>query len=277
MNLGVDSLPVLPKDAGDRNRTSPFAFTGNKFEFRAVGSHQSIGGPLAALNTIMAESLDYIATRLESSKARKFEDAVGEVLTEIATQHSAIIFNGNGYSEEWHREAERRGLPNNKTTVEALPLLTSKETITAYTRFGVLTRRELHARQEIAYEQYIKTVRVEANLVTEMVQTKFLPAAIRYQTELAQNAAALKAAGVPPETSLLEEVTNLIAELQREVAKLTSLRGQNAPDLKREAGRFCQEILPQLGEIRRIVDALETVCPDDTWPVPTYEEILFIK
>jgi glutamine synthetase len=277
MHLGVDSLPILPKDAGDRNRTSPFAFTGNKFEYRAVASNQSIGAPLAALNTIMAESLDYIATRLEKAKGRKFEDAVAEILTEIATEHGAVIFNGNGYSEEWHQEAARRGLPNLRTTVDAVGVIAAKQTVAAFEKFGVLTRRELEARRDIALEQYCKTVNVETNLVTEMVSTKYLPTALRYQTELAQNVAALKAAGVKADTALLESVSALIDELKQGHAKLLELRSHHAKTLQAEAEHFCREILPQLVAVRKTVDTLESVCPDDSWPVPTYEEILFIK
>jgi glutamine synthetase len=277
MHLGVDSLPVLPKDAGDRNRTSPFAFTGNKFEYRAVAANQSIGAPLAALNTIVAESLDYIATKLEKAKGKKFEDAVADVLTEIASEHSAVIFNGNGYSEEWHQEAAKRGLPNLKTTVDAVPVISAKQTVAAYEKYGVLTKRELEARRDIAYEQYCKHVNVEANLVQEMVSTKYLPTALRYQTELAHNVAALKAAGSKADTKLLDKVSGLIADLQAGLDQLAELRSHHADGLAAEAEHYCNEVLPQLVAVRKIVDALETVCPDDSWPVPTYEEMLFIK
>lgn len=278
MHLGVDTLPVLPKDAGDRNRTSPFAFTGNKFEFRAVASNQSIGGPLAALNTIMAESLDYVATRLEKAiKSKKFEDAVSELLTEIVSEHGAVIFNGNGYSEEWHREAEARGLPNLRTTVDCLPQISTKSSIAAYEKYGVLSKRELEARRDIAYEQYCKAVNVEANLVVELVSTKYLPAALRYQTELATNVAALKAAGVKSDTTLLEKVSALVGDLQAELSKLTELRSVHAENLVAEAEHYCHEVLPQLIATRKVVDSLEATVPDDLWPMPTYEEILFIK
>jgi glutamine synthetase len=278
MHLGVDTLPILPKDAGDRNRTSPFAFTGNKFEYRAVASNQSIGSPLATLNTIMAESLDYVATKLEKgAKNKKFEEAVTDVLTEIALEHSAIIFNGNNYSEEWHKEAAQRGLPNLRTSVDAMPVLASKSTIAAYEKFNVLSKRELEARRDIALEQYCKAINVEANIVAEMVNTKYLPAALRYQTELATNAAALKAAGVKADTALLGKVSVLVADLQTELDKLAVLRTHHADGLLAEAAHYCHEVLPQLGAIRKIVDALEAVVADDTWPVPTYEEILFIK
>jgi len=277
MHLGVDTLPLLMKDAGDRNRTSPFAFTGNKFEYRAVAANQSIAAPLAALNTIMAESLDYIAAKLEKAPKGKFNDAVADVLTEIAKEHGAVIFNGNGYSEEWHREAAKRGLPNLKTSVDAVPVLAAKTTIDAYTKFGILTKRELESRRDIAFEQYVKAIAVEGNIVTELVNTKYLPTALRYQTELAQNAAALKAAGKKAGTARLDKVSGLIEELQEAMDKLVEIRGHHATGLEAEAAHMCQEVLPQLGVIRAAVDALEAVCPDESWPMPTYEEMLFIK
>jgi glutamine synthetase len=278
MHLGVDTLPVLMKDAGDRNRTSPFAFTGNKFEYRAVAANQSIAGPLAALNTIMAESLDYIATKLEKApKSKKFEDAVQDVLTEIAKEHSTVIFNGNGYSEEWHKEAAKRGLPNLKTSVDAIPVLAAKSTIAAYEAYGILTKRELEARRDIAFEQYVKAVAVEANVVTEMVNTKFLPTAIAYQTALAQNVAALRAAGAKADMTLLNKVTSLIDALNAELGKLEEIRADHVSGLEAEAAHMCHEVLPQLLAIRKVVDALEAVCPDESWPLPTYEEMLFIR
>ncbi len=279
MHLGVDVLPPLAKDAGDRNRTSPFAFTGNKFEFRAVASNQSIGGPLAALNTIATESLDYVATKLEKAvKTKKLEDAVAELLTEIATEHGAVIFNGNGYSEEWHKEAvQKRGLLNLRTTVDAVPVITSKTTVAAYEKYGILSKRELEARRDIMLEQYVKAVNVEANIVVEMVNTKYLPASVRYQTELATNAAALKAAGIKPDTAALEKISALIVELQGSITKLIQIRSHHVDGLQAEAEHYCHEVLPQLKAIRVIVDSLEGIVADDTWPVPTYEEILFIK
>ena len=278
MHLGVDTLPILMKDAGDRNRTSPFAFTGNKFEYRAVASNQSIAAPLAALNTIMAESLDYIATKLEKApKSKKFEEVVQDVLTEIAKEHSAVIFNGNGYSEEWHKEAAKRGLPNLKTSVDAIPVISSKSTVAAYTAYGVLTQRELEARRDIAFEQYVKAVIVEANIVTELVNTKYVPTALRYQTELAQNAAALQAAGIKPDTALLTKISDLIASLTSAMGKLAEIRGHHVSGLEAEASHMCHEVLPQLVEIRKYVDSLEAICPDESWPMPTYEEMLFIK
>lgn len=277
MHLGVDTLPVLMKDAGDRNRTSPFAFTGNKFEYRAVASNQSIAAPLTALNTIMAESLDYIATKLEKAPKAKFNEAVAEVLTEIAKQHTAVVFNGNGYTEDWHKEAEKRGLPNLKTSIDCLPVIASKSTVAAYEAYGVLTKRELESRRDIGFEQYVKSVNVEANLVTEMVATKYVPTAVRYQTELAQNVAALKSAGVKADDALLKKVSSLVADLSKESDKLAEIRSHHVTGLEAEAAHMCNEVIPQLVAIRTVVDALEAVCPDDTWPVPTYEEMLFIR
>ncbi|MBI3415183.1 MAG: glutamine synthetase III [Verrucomicrobia bacterium] len=277
MHLGVDTLPVLPKDAGDRNRTSPFAFTGNKFEYRAVASNQSIAALLTALNTIMSESLDYIATKLEKAPKGKFNAAVAAVLTEIAKEHMAVVFNGNGYSEEWHNEAAKRGLPNLKTSPDCLPVLTAKETIAAYEKYGVLSKRELEARRDIAYEQYVKAVNVEANLVLELAITKIYPAAVRYQTELAKNVAAVKAAGGEPLTCMLEWVTEQIAALAAACKKLSEAREHHASGLVAEAAHSCEEVLPAMLEVRKAVDALEGIVADDLWPLPTYEEMLFIS
>jgi glutamine synthetase len=277
MHLGVDTLPVLPKDAGDRNRTSPFAFTGNKFEYRAVASNQSIGTPLAVLNTIMAESLDHIATRLEKAPKAKFNQAVTEVLTEIAKEHSAVIFNGNGYSEEWHKEAGRRGLPNHRTTIDALPQFTAKTTIEAFEKFGILSRRELESRRDIAYEQYCKAINVEANLVVELARTKIYPAALRYQTELAQNAAAMKAAGKKASTNLLDTVTDTISALLAGIEELDRVRHKHIQGLAEEAAHYSHEVLPAMLEVRKAADKLEDLVADDLWPLPTYEEMLFVS
>ncbi len=277
MHLGVDTLPVLPKDAGDRNRTSPFAFTGNKFEYRAVASNQSIAAPLAALNTIMAESLDYIASRLEKAPKAKFNEAVEGVLTEIAKEHTAIIFNGNNYSEEWHAEAAKRGLPNLKTTPDALPVITAKETVSAYEKYGVLTRRELEARKDIGYEQYVRAINVEANLVTEIARTKIFPAAVRYQTELAHNVTALKAVGNKPATDVLDTVTAAIAALLTAIETLEKTRSEHIHSLAKEAGHYCHKVLPAMLDARKAADTLEAIVADDLWPLPTYEEMLFIS
>lgn len=222
MHIGVDTLPALPTDPGDRNRTSPFAFTGNRFEFRAPGSGQTVAVPMIVLNTIMADSFDYMATALEKAVAdgTEFDSAVQQLLTEIITEHGAVVFNGDGYSENWQIEAAERGLPNLKTTLDAIPELIKPEAVEVFERYGVFNERELHSRYEVRLEQYALTIAVEAKLALELGTTVILPAAVRYQTELAQNVATLKAAGVAADTTLLEAVSAPIAELTAAVGAL---------------------------------------------------------
>ncbi|MDX2019989.1 MAG: glutamine synthetase III [Deltaproteobacteria bacterium] len=280
LEIGVDSLPHLPRDAGDRNRTSPFAFTGNRFEFRAVGSGQSISGPLVAVNTAVAEACDYIATKLESAVASgtKLNMAIQAVLADIVRDHGSVIFDGNGYSAEWHAEAEKRGLPNYKTTVDALPVLTKPEVIATFDKYKVLTPRELQSRYEIYLEQYCKTVNVEAKLTTKIAKTIILPAALRYQSELAANAANVKAAGLTGDTTVLKQVTELIGKLQGGLSALESASSHHGADsLLAEAKHFCNDVLPAMVKVREAADSLEAVVADDQWPLPTYQEMLFIK
>jgi glutamine synthetase len=280
LHVGVDVLPPLPKDAGDRNRTSPFAFTGNRFEFRAVGSSQSIAGPLVALNTIVAESLDYIASRLEketASDASKLNGAVQSLLKDIITEHGAIIFNGDNYSAEWHKEAERRGLPNLRTTVEALPALLDKELQQMFEKYGVLSERELHSRHEIYLEQYCKTVNLEANLVLKMGRTQIFPAAIRYQNELAQTCTHLKEVGYKFDTNTLDKMTELVKLLQDSLADLEAVMNHHVQGREAEAEHACSKVLPAMLEVRKFADSLEGLVADDLWPLPTYQEMLFIK
>jgi glutamine synthetase len=281
LTVGVDVLPPLPKDAGDRNRTSPFAFTGNKFEFRAVGSNQSIGGPLVAMNTIVAESLDYCATRLEKEtggKPEKLNKALQALLTEIIKEHGAIIFNGDGYTEAWHEEAEKRGLLNLKTTPDALPQLVKSETKKLFEKYGVLSARELESRYEIYLEQYIKTCSTEARLTYEIAQTMVFPAAIRYQNELASTCANLKLVGYEFDTDTLDQVTDLVKKLQDSCAELRDLISHPHASDKLKAAKHCRDdVLPAMLEVRRAVDALEGIVADDLWPLPTYQEMLFIK
>jgi glutamine synthetase len=278
--IGVDVLPPLPKDAGDRNRTSPFAFTGNRFEFRAVASNQSIAGPLVAMNTIVAESLDYIATELEKATkgdAKKLNAAIQKVIKGILTEHGNVVFNGDGYSEAWHKEAAKRGLPNLKTTVDALPALTGKEVVSTFSKYKVLSKRELESRLEIYLEQYCMTVSVEANLVVEMAKTVIYPASTRYQGELAGTAANLKAIGQVPDTSILDGLTAAINGLQASVASLEKIKVHEAKTMLAEAKHACDKILPAMLEVRKYADELESLVADDLWPLPTYQEILFIK
>ncbi len=281
LTVGVDVLPPLPRDAGDRNRTSPFAFTGNRFEFRAVGSSQSIAGPLVALNTIVAESLDYVATELEQATAgdtAKLAAAVQKLLKDIIDQHGDIVFNGDNYSEAWHREAARRGLPNYKTTPEALPVLGSLEVIALFEKYGVLSKREVESRLDIYLEQYVKTVKVESKLAVEMAKTMIFPAAIRYQSELALTCANLKAIGYTFDTDTLDKVTAMVKELQDNTASLEKVMAHHGGGtLLAEAQYYCSDVVPAVLAVRKVADELECTVADDLWPLPTYQEMLFIK
>ncbi len=281
MNVGVDTLPPLPTDPGDRNRTSPVAFTGNRFEFRAVGSGQSAAGSITALNVMMADSLGFAADWLERETAAgaDFNVAVESFITHVMEEHSAVIFNGDGYSEVWHQEARRRGLPDLRTTPDAIPEITSPQVVEIYERAGVLTRDELRARQEIYLEQYCKTVRTEANLVIRMARTIIFPAAMRYQGELAATAAHMRDIGLEIRTTTLEEVTSGLRRLQDATARLeTSLAacGETGEGLE-AARRYCDEVLPLMLEVRGHADTLETLVADDLWALPNYQEILFGK
>jgi glutamine synthetase len=281
LTVGVDVLPPLPKDAGDRNRTSPFAFTGNRFEFRAVGASQSIAGPLVAMNTIVAESVDYCATRLEKETAgnpSKLNAALQKLLAEIITDHGAIIFNGDGYSEAWHQEAERRGLLNNKCSPEALTALKDKAVEEMFEKYGVLSKRELESRYDIYLEQYCKTVKVEAKLTIEMARTMIFPAAIRYQNQLASTCTNLKMLGYEFDTNTLDKVTGFVKGLQDSTAELETVLGKHGfSDMMAESRHFCDIVLPAMLKVRGFADDLEGYIADDLWPLPTYQEMLFIK
>lgn len=279
MHIGVDTLPQLPTDPGDRNRTSPFAFTGNRFEFRAPGSGQTVAVPMIVLNTIMADSLDYMATVLEKAVAdgTDFDAAVQQLLTDIITEHGAVVFNGDGYSENWQIEAAERGLPNLKTTLDAIPELITPEAIAVFEKYGVFNERELHSRYEVRLEQYALTIAVEAKLALELGTTVILPAAVRYQTELAQNVATLKAAGLDADTTLLEAVSTPIADLTAAVGALKAgLSDHSAESALDEATHAQKVLLPAMDAVRAAADALEGVVADDLWPLPTYQEMLYI-
>jgi glutamine synthetase len=281
LTVGVDTLPPLPMHAGDRNRTSPFAFTGNKFEFRAVGSSQSIAGPLVVLNTIVAESLDYIATKLEQGTGgdpSKLNAEVQKVLGEVATQHKAIIFNGNNYSEEWHNEAEKRGLPNLRNTLAALPVLLAPKNIAMFGKYGVLSEREVHSRYEIYMERYCKDINSEALCALNMAKTMILPAAYRYQGELAGTAASLKAIGKNVHLGTLESVTELVAELEETTGKLEdAVEHHTSGDVAAHAKHYNDTVIPAMTAVRTVADKLESIVADDLWPLPTYREMLFIR
>jgi len=278
MIIGCDTLPVLPTDPGDRNRTSPFAFTGNRFEFRAPGSGQTINVPMIILNTIMADSLDYMATELEKAVegGTEFDAAVQTLLTDIITEHGAVVFNGDGYSENWQIEAAERGLPNLKTTLDAIPELIKPEAIEVFEKYGVFSERELESRVEVRYEMYALTVAVEAKLALEIGSTVILPAAVRYQTELAQNVASLKAAGVEPDLTLLQMVSEPIGALTAALATLKEGLSHHADSATEEAKHAQSALLPAMEAVRAAADTLESMVADDLWPLPTYQEMLYI-
>jgi glutamine synthetase len=279
MIIGVDTLPALPTDPGDRNRTSPFAFTGNRFEFRAPGSGQTVAVPLIVLNTIMADSLDYMATVLEEAVAdgEDFDKAVQTLLTEVITEHGAVVFNGDGYSDNWQVEAAERGLPNLKTTLDAIPELIKPDAIELFAKYGVFNDRELHSRYEVRLEQYVLTIGVEAKLALELGTTVILPAAVRYQTELAQNVAALKKAGVEPSTAVLESVSGPIADLTDALATLKAALSNHSGESALDEATHAQEaLLPAMAAVRTAADTLESIVADDLWPLPTYQEMLYI-
>jgi len=281
LTVGVDVLPPLPKDAGDRNRTSPFAFTGNRFEFRAVGSNQSIAGPLVAMNTIVAESIDFCATKLEEAiggDSSKLNGAIQTLLTEVMNESSSIIFNGDGYSDEWHKEAEERGLLNLKTTADALPVLKEQAVVELFEKYEVLSAREMESRSETYLEQYCMTVAVEANLTVEMARTMIFPAAIRYQSELAGAAANLRLVGCEFDTYTLDTVSTLVKSLQDAIVVLDEAKNEEeSDDLVKQARHCCDVVLPAMLNVRKFADELEGYVADDLWTLPTYQEMLYIK
>lgn len=280
LNVGVDVIPPLPKDPGDRNRTSPFAFTGNRFEFRAVGSAQSVAGPMTAITAIVTESLDYIATRLEEATAGdpgKLNSAVQEVIKSIYEEHEAIIFNGDGYSDEWQEEAAKRGLPNLKTTPDALPALIAEENTALFAKYDILSAIEMHSRYEIYTEQYVMKLAVEAKTVVEMADTMIYPSAVRYQNILADNCLKLKELGLEADTAVLEEAVALTKNLKSATDSLKKLIADEKEDLQAQAEYCCKLILPAMNEVREYADKLEAVVADDLWPLPTYQEMLFLK
>jgi glutamine synthetase len=283
MEIGVSVLPKLPRDAGDRNRTSPFAFTGNKFEFRAVGGSQSVAGPNTVLNTIVAESLDYVATNLENavkSQGKDLNRAIQDLLPGMLKEGKKVIFNGDNYTEEWHKEAERRGLPNLKNTVDSLPVITRKDSVELFAKYKVYSERELQSRLMILSENYVKTVNIEGQLTTMMARTQILPACLRYQLEVAQAVNATKAAGVEngAQMDLLKSLTKTIGEFQGATTALDHTLGHAGDgDAYAHAKHMRDSVLPAMNAVRTLGDKLETMVADDYWPLPTYREMLFIK
>ncbi|MEM7786538.1 MAG: glutamine synthetase III [Bacteroidota bacterium] len=282
LGLGTPVLPTLPRHAGDRNRTSPFAFTGNKFEFRAVGSSQSISFPLTVLNTIVAEAVDDLATKLEGKLGKKrskkaVEKAVQEVLTDSIREHTKIVFNGDGYSDEWHTEAVKdRGLLNLKTTPEALATLTDAKNVALFERYDVLSEAELESRKEILEEQYALTINVEAATTESIAKTMALPAAVRYLQDLGEAAEAVEDLGldVSGTKETAKSVVDQVNALRKALAALAKARTA-AHKAKDEAKAMKDKVIPAMTKVRAACDALEQEVPSDLWPLPTYREMLF--
>ena len=282
LDTGVMVLPKLPRDAGDRNRTSPFAFTGNKFEFRAVSSNQSIAYPNIALNIAVTESLDYMATELEKAVAggKTLEKAVAALLPKVIKENKRIIFNGNNYSKEWEKEAAKRGLLNLKNTVDALPQLVTKDVIAAFEKYKVLNGRELHARYEVMVETYNKTVNVEGQLMVLMANRYILPAAFQYQTQVAESVAAVKAAGGKSVEGkkTLDALTKLTDEFKKLTDKLAhALEHEGDGSAEKHAKHYRDVVVTGMAALREVGDALEVIIPHEIWPLATYREMLFIK
>ena len=277
LETGVSTLPDLFKDATDRNRTSPFAFTGNKFEFRMVGSRDSIANPNIVLNTIVAEAFADACDILE--KTDDFDLAVHDLIKEYLTENQRIIFNGNGYSDEWVAEAERRGLPNIKSMVEAIPAITTDKAVELFERFSVFTKAELESRAEIQYEAYAKAINIEARTMIDMASKQFLPAFIKYTKTLADTVNAVKAAGVDAsvQTETLKEVSALMAETKVALDNLVKTTADAAAKEEGEvqATYYHKEVVPAMDALRAPVDKLEMIVDKEAWPMPSYGDLIF--
>ena len=274
---GVSTLPDLDKDATDRNRTSPFAFTGNKFEFRMVGSADSIASPNTTLNAIVAEAFCEAADLLE--KADDFDIAVHDLIKKYLTEHQRIIFNGNGYSEEWVEEAARRGLPNIKSMVEASETLTTEKSIKLFEKFGIFTKAELESREEVLYETYSKTINIEALTMVDMAKKQYIPAVMEYTRTLADTVLAVKSAGADAvvQTTVLKSVSEKLAEAQTAETSLEDKLAEAAgiEDPKKLAFFYKDVVHTAMDDLRAPVDALEMMVDKKVWPVPTYGDLIF--
>jgi glutamine synthetase len=277
VTVGVDTLPVIPKDNTDRNRTSPFAFTGNKFEFRMVGSAQSIAGSNVALNTIAAEALDEIASRLEKAKDKNIEAAT--IIKEIYKKHHRVIFNGNNYSEEWVKEAEKRSLPNVRNAVDALKAFVTDKSLKLFEKYEVLSHKEIHSRYDIYVETYAKQINIEALAAIDMVKKQFIPAAIEYATFLADSIGSFSSVSVsaPVQEDLLKKLSSLLSSSYKNLAKLEAAvsKTQAITDTVKKAESYRDNVVTTMQTLRENIDALEMIVPRDMWPVPSYADLLF--
>ena len=276
-NVGVSSLPEFPKDSTDRNRTSPFAFTGNKFEFRMCGSNLNIAGPNTILNTIVANSLTEFADKLEGAK--DFNKALHDLLVETIKKHKRVIFNGNGYGDEWPVEAKKRGLLDLKSTVDAIPCLTAKKNVDLFKKFGVYSEIELHARQEILLENYSKVINIEALTAADMAKTEILPAVMKFGKDVSDIAASKKAVGIKPDVELAvaNKVNELTIALSNKAYALSDaiVKAQSVEDAEKQARCYHDEVFADMQSLRAVTDELETIVGEEYWPYPTYDELLF--
>jgi glutamine synthetase len=284
LSLGGGTLPDIPRDAGDRNRTSPFAFTGNKFEFRAVGASASISWPVTVINAAVAQSLDVIAGKLEAATANvqrgpEFDGAVLQVLKEVVKTHKRVIFNGDNYDKAWHKEAEARGLPHLHDVVDALPVLKSREKLDLFKNLAILSEEELTSRMTIFRERWIKQLIIEAETMLSMARTTVLPAAVRYEREVAEAIAATQGAGVDPgdQRSLLEDLVELINNLRSAIRAVADALDHSSPDEEMHALHIRDHVQPAMERLRDVSDELERQVADDLWTLPSYREMLSIK
>lgn len=281
MSMGVSSLPEVRKDATDRNRTSPFAFTGNKFEFRSVSSQQSIASPNTVLNTIVADALSEFADKLEKVPSEKVTEEAMKLIRESLTKHSKVIFNGDGYSEEWRAEAQRRGLPSAKSMVYANAAMTLPETVRVFEKHHVLSLTELQAREEINYEFYSKTINIEANTMVEMATRLYIPSVIRYSKRLADSINTINETGLGLSTrvqaKLLASLTELLenASDALDALKTANVEAKSIKNEKERAFAYASKVVPAMAALRRPIDELEVIVDKRFWPVPTYEDIMF--
>ena len=277
LQTGVDTLPDLAKDATDRNRTSPFAFTGNKFEFLMVGSRDSISGPNVVLNTIVAEAFSEACDALE--KADNFDEAVHDLIKQYATEHQRVVFNGNGYSDAWVEEAEKRGLPNIRSMVEAIPALTTEKAVSMFEKFKVFTKAELESRAEIKFESYAKAINIEARTMIDMASKQIIPAIIKYTKDLADTVVAVKEAGADAsvQAELLTEVSGLLAETKKALEALKVVADQAAAmEEGEDQARFYHfDVVPAMEALRTPVDTLEMIVDKEAWPMPSYGDLIF--
>ena len=277
LQTGVDTLPDLAKDATDRNRTSPFAFTGNKFEFRMVGSRDSVAGPNVVLNTIVAEAFSEACDVLE--KADNFDEAVHDLIKKYATEHQRVVFDGNGYSDAWVEEAERRGLPNIRSMVEAIPALTTDKAINMFEKFKVFTKAELESRAEIKFESYAKAINIEARTMIDMASKQIIPAIIKYTKELADTVVVVKEAGADAsvQAELLTEVSGLLAESKKALEALKVVTDQAAAmeEGEDQARFYHSDVVPAMEALRAPVDKLEMIVDKEAWPMPSYGDLIF--